>query len=222
MAAASRVSRLRSGTVRQHAEASGSGQQYRTSAHQRAERKAAETRKRKVKAARKLLEDELAERDHLRREVKLLKKQLKRATRARDKAQELLRTSTAHTGASHAPPPPPVPERPSLEFKDEDGFYSAGTKDAILALLIDARVPEHRVVQVIVIVAKLLGASIGQLPNARRAAETALSEAAEAEELKLAAWLAQKCGWNARISGDRPVATPPTRANILMHGRALR
>ena len=109
-----------------------------------------------------------------------------------------------------------------MEFKDEDGFYSAGTKDAILALLIDARVPEHRVVQVIVIVAKLLGASIGQLPNARRAAETALSEAAEAEELKLAAWLAQKCGWNARISGDRPVATPPTRANILMHGRALR
>ena len=162
------------------------------------------------KAARKLLAPKL---DELRLHIKTLKQNLRRKEKALDEAR----------GTARAPPPPPAPEQPLLEFLDEDGFYSARTKDTVLALMIEARVPEHRTVQVITIVAKLMfGASIGELPNARRLGESALSEAAEAEELRLAAWLARRCGWDAQISADRPVVTPPTRANILTHGRALR
>ena len=127
-----------------------------------------------------------------RKKIHVLQQSLRRAKTTISTLREQLGNDTRSPRTSAPRPPPPSPV---ARFFDDDNRLSKRLKDTIVELCVEQNVPESRAVGVIATtLSTFVGMDYDKLPrHAKHAAEQALSEVAEAEELRTCAWLAGAC-----------------------------
>ena len=122
------------------------------------------------------------------------------------------------------PPPRTPPPSPIVRLLDDEGKLTESLKDVIVQLVVDHNVPETRALGVVCsTLSNLAGVEYGRRPSdSKHAAEQALSEVAEAEEIRTSVVLARACGWTKKLPKDGPDLTPRSCHNLLVHPRASR